>query len=53
MALPIKFYHDLMSQPARALYMFLNLNKIPYESCPISIQKGISLKKKSLVLNFI
>lgn len=40
MSEPIKFYYDLMSQPARALHMFLKLTKIPFESCLIAIQKG-------------
>ncbi len=40
MSKPLKLYYDLMSQPARALYMFLKLNKIPHELCPVSIGKG-------------
>ncbi|KAJ6635723.1 Glutathione S-transferase theta-1, partial [Pseudolycoriella hygida] len=40
MSNPLKFYYDLMSQPARALYMFLNLNQIPYQGCKIDIAKG-------------
>lgn len=40
MAQPLKFYYDFMSQPARALYMFLKLNNIPFEKCPISIKDG-------------
>lgn len=30
-----------MSQPARALYMFLKLNQIPHEACRIDIAKGM------------
>lgn len=30
-----------MSQPARALFMFLKLTKIPFEGQLISIQKGM------------
>lgn len=40
MSKPLKFYYDLMSQPARALYMFLNLNGIPHEPCRIDIAEG-------------
>ena len=29
-----------MSQPSRALYIILNLAKIPYESCPVALRKG-------------
>lgn len=36
----LKVYYDLMSQPARTLFMFLRLNAIPFQSCPISIMKG-------------
>lgn len=40
MSKQLKFYYDLMSQPARALYMFLKLNQIPHEPCVVSIGKG-------------
>ncbi|XP_037041924.1 glutathione S-transferase theta-1-like [Bradysia coprophila] len=40
MSKQLKFYYDLMSQPARALYMFLKLNQIPHEPCYVSIGKG-------------
>ncbi|XP_065084635.1 glutathione S-transferase theta-1-like [Ochlerotatus camptorhynchus] len=35
----IRFYYDLISQPCRALYIFLEQNKIPYEKCPIALRK--------------
>uniref|UniRef100_A0A182PYW2 glutathione transferase n=1 Tax=Anopheles epiroticus TaxID=199890 RepID=A0A182PYW2_9DIPT len=38
MARNIKLYYDFMSQPSRALYIFLSMNKIPFERCPISLQ---------------
>ncbi|XP_037030138.1 glutathione S-transferase theta-1-like [Bradysia coprophila] len=40
MSKSLNFYYDLMSQPARALYMFLKLNQIPYEGVRIDIAKG-------------
>lgn len=40
MSLPFRFYYDLMSQPSRALYLFLRLNKIPFEDHPIPLRKG-------------
>ncbi|KAJ6644406.1 Glutathione S-transferase theta-1 [Pseudolycoriella hygida] len=40
MSKPLKFYYDLMSQPARALYMFLKLNQIPHEQCVVNIGRG-------------
>uniref|UniRef100_A0A240PLM9 Glutathione S-transferase theta class 2 n=1 Tax=Anopheles christyi TaxID=43041 RepID=A0A240PLM9_9DIPT len=35
----IKLYYDLMSQPSRALYIFLSTNKIPFERYPIALRK--------------
>lgn len=40
MSKPIKFYYDLMSQPARALYIFLKITNIPFEQCPVALRKG-------------
>ncbi|CAD7090269.1 unnamed protein product [Hermetia illucens] len=40
MTQPIKFYFDLLSQPCRALYMFLEASKIPYEAVSISLMRG-------------
>ncbi|XP_046390914.1 glutathione S-transferase theta-1-like [Ischnura elegans] len=36
----LKVYYDLMSQPSRAVFLFLKINKIPYESCPVALRKG-------------
>ncbi|XP_076453326.1 glutathione S-transferase theta-1-like [Babylonia areolata] len=36
----LKYYYDLMSQPCRAVYMFLRLNKIRYEDKPLAVRKG-------------
>lgn len=38
---PIKFYYDLMSQPSRAIYMFLRLAKIPFDDNQIALRKGL------------
>ena len=40
MSAPVKFYYDLMSQPSRALYIFMKLAKIPFEENPIALRKG-------------
>lgn len=40
MTAPIKFYYDLMSQPSRALYIFLKLSKIPTDFNPIALRTG-------------
>lgn len=36
----LKYYFDLMSQPCRAVYIFLNKTKIPYEKCKVDVAKG-------------
>lgn len=41
MAKPLKFYYDLMSQPCRALYITLEMAKIPYEKKVVALRKGI------------
>lgn len=40
MKVPVRFYYDLMSQPSRALYMFLKMTKIPFEDHQIALRKG-------------
>jgi glutathione S-transferase len=35
----LKFYFDLMSQPSRALYIFLKLNKLPVEFVKTDLMK--------------
>ena len=40
----LKFYHDLMTQPSRALYMFFNAAGIPYEGTCVSLRRNEQLK---------
>lgn len=40
---PVKFFYDLMSQPSRALYIFLKQTKIPFEDHQIALRKGNSV----------
>ncbi|UJR08685.1 hypothetical protein I4U23_012943 [Adineta vaga] len=35
----LKFYYDLMSQPCRALYIFLKMTGIPYEAKEVALRK--------------
>ncbi|XP_035893572.1 glutathione S-transferase theta-2-like [Anopheles stephensi] len=35
----LKLYYDFMSQPSRALYIFLSTNKVPFERCPVALRK--------------
>lgn len=45
----LKLYYDLMSQPSRALYIFLQVAKIPFESCPVALRNG--MYKNTIVLH--
>ncbi|ESO86995.1 hypothetical protein LOTGIDRAFT_207042 [Lottia gigantea] len=36
----LKYYYDLMSQPSRAVYIFLKANKIPFQDKPVALRKG-------------
>lgn len=47
----LKLYHDLLSQPARALYIFLKKNDIPFESKVMDLMKGDHLKPDFAKLN--
>ncbi|XP_018016977.1 glutathione S-transferase theta-1 [Hyalella azteca] len=40
----LKYYYDLMSQPCRAIYIFLNKTKIPYEKCKVDLKSGEHLR---------
>ncbi|XP_073811546.1 glutathione S-transferase theta-3-like [Musca autumnalis] len=35
----VKYFYDLMSQPSRALWIALQMGKIPYEDCPVALRK--------------
>ena len=37
--MPLVFYYDLMSQPCRAVYIFLKASGIPFESKEIALRK--------------
>lgn len=36
----LKVYYDLLSQPSRALLMFLQVSKVPFEHRPIALAAG-------------
>ncbi|KAH3877392.1 glutathione S-transferase theta-1-like isoform X3 [Dreissena polymorpha] len=42
----LKYYFDLMSQPSRAVYIFLKANKINFEPKPIALRKGEHLTEE-------
>ncbi|XP_033760740.1 glutathione S-transferase theta-1-like [Pecten maximus] len=36
----LKYYFDLMSQPSRAVYIFLKMNNIPFVPKPVALRSG-------------
>lgn len=47
----LKLYGNLLSQPARAVAVFLSANKVPFETKLIDIMKGDNKKPEFLKLN--
>lgn len=45
----IKLYYDLLNQPSRAVFMFFEINKIPYDPVPTN-NKGMFQKVKFICL---
>jgi glutathione S-transferase len=41
--MPLKLYGNLLSQPCRAIFIFLKANQIPYEFKFINMAKGMLL----------
>ena len=41
----VRLIYDLLSQPCRAVVMFLDTNKIPYESVVIKVAEGDKLHR--------
>ncbi|KAI8782856.1 glutathione S-transferase theta-2-like isoform X2 [Biomphalaria glabrata] len=35
----LRLYYDLLSQPSRAVYIFLRLNNVPFEPKPVALRK--------------
>ncbi|CAH2008374.1 unnamed protein product [Acanthoscelides obtectus] len=42
----LKYYYDLLSQPSRAVYIFLKMNKIPFEPVPVKVGEGEHLTEE-------
>ncbi|XP_053682900.1 glutathione S-transferase theta-1-like [Sabethes cyaneus] len=51
MAKTLRYYYDLMSQPSRALYIFLEKANIPYEKCIVNLGKGEHLTDEFKAVN--
>lgn len=47
----LKLYYDLLSQPSRALYMFLKAANIPFEAKPVALRKGAHLTEEYKEVN--
>jgi glutathione S-transferase len=47
----MKLYFDLLSQPSRALFIFLKLNKIPFEPVVVKLGRGEQLKSSFKQIN--
>ncbi|CRL04365.1 CLUMA_CG017458, isoform A [Clunio marinus] len=47
----MKLYYDLLSQPSRAIYIFLKLNKIPFESNVVKLGRLQHLKSSFKDIN--
>lgn len=39
----LRVYYDLMSQPSRAVYLFLKVANIPFESCTVKLRDGSAI----------
>lgn len=47
----MKLYFDLLSQPSRALYIFLKINKIPFEPMVTKLGRGEHLRRSFKKVN--
>lgn len=47
----MKYYFDLLSQPSRALWMFMKLNKIPFEPEVVKLARGQQFSKSYAKIN--
>lgn len=47
----MKYYYDILSQPSRALYMFMKLNKIPFEPVVVKLARGQHMKESFREVN--
>ncbi|XP_062539529.1 glutathione S-transferase theta-1-like [Armigeres subalbatus] len=47
----LRYFYDLLSQPSRVLYIFLENTKIPYERCLVNLGKGEHLTDQFKTIN--
>ncbi|KAL3857555.1 hypothetical protein ACJMK2_012207 [Sinanodonta woodiana] len=51
MNMALRYYFDLMSQPSRAVYIFLKQNNIPFDPKPVALRKGEHFTEEFKKLN--
>ena len=44
----LKFYYDLMSQPSRAVFLFLKAANIPFIAHKVALRRGVSTQNRLL-----
>jgi glutathione S-transferase len=49
--MPLLYYFDLMSQPCRAVYIFLKMTGIPYQAKEIALRKLEHMNDKYAQIN--
>ena len=49
--MPLSYYYDLMSQPCRAVYIFLKMTGIPYQPKEIALRKLENLSDEFVRIN--
>ncbi|KAJ1531003.1 hypothetical protein ONE63_005835 [Megalurothrips usitatus] len=47
----LKLYFDLLSQPSRALKIFFDIAKVPFEPCPVALRNGEHKQEPYLSVN--
>lgn len=53
MALALKAYYDLMSQPSRAIYIFLKATNITFEPCLVKLREGKYIYRKNYFVFYV
>jgi len=49
----LKFYYDLMSQPSRAVFLFLKATNIPFIGHKVALRRGASTQNQLLLFTIM
>ncbi len=49
--MPLSYYYDLMSQPCRAVYIFLKMTSISYQSKEVALRKLENMTEEFIKIN--